>query len=112
MPLIRFSPNPRIRRVIQRDNGSAELLVVNSDAGRLYVKGPKGKDGDHMLVKEWIGTRLADHFRLPTLDHGVIDIPVGTDFALAGGETIRSGTVFATRAEPGDDWQGDVETIA
>jgi hypothetical protein len=101
--------NPTVvLRVSRVSRTSTQVAVVETDAGRGYLKALGNPAGEHALAREWIGTRLAFAMGLSTLDHAIMPYdgtpelrfhprrgaPPGTIGALA-----RPGPAFITRAE-------------
>jgi hypothetical protein len=104
----------RIRAVELLHPSSAKLIVAACTNGRYYVKGPPGPDGDAMLLREWVGTRLADAFGRQTLHHGVMTDPLDPameQIPLFDGSELRSDAVFVTQPEPGLAWEGGPEAL-
>ncbi len=52
----------------------AGAVVVETDAGRGYLKGIGNPGGEHVLACEYVGTQLATWFGLPTLEYGIIQV--------------------------------------
>ncbi|WP_338661122.1 HipA family kinase [Pararoseomonas sp. SCSIO 73927] len=114
MPRIEIPAGTRIRSVDLAHDSSAKVLLVRSTFGRLYVKGPIGPEGDGMLLREWIGTRLADHFGLPTFQYGLMARPLGDpadELSLSDGTHLRHDVVFAAVLEQGATWEGGQEQL-
>jgi hypothetical protein len=54
--------------------GSSRALLVESDAGRFFLKLVGAPDGARALVAEWIGTSLAALSGLPTLELAALEL--------------------------------------
>ncbi len=54
--------------------------------------------GPHALVREWIATRLAEWFELPTLDMAILDIDAIDEIPLQNGTIVAPGPSCVTRA--------------
>ena len=114
LPLIEIPAETRIRTVDHRHDSSAKVIVVTTALGSLYVKGPRGTDGDAMLLREWAGTRLAEGLGLPTFRYGLLLEPLGAgepDVLLSDGSALRRDAVFASAREPGVVWEGGPEQL-
>jgi hypothetical protein len=62
----------RIERVYKT---SMRVVLAVTDAGKAYIKPLGGsKSGPHGLACEWVGTRLATWFGLPTLECAMLDL--------------------------------------
>ena len=46
--------------------------IVQTDAGRAYLKGLGNPEGPHALICEWVGTKLARQFGLHTLEFALM----------------------------------------
>lgn len=93
----------KFARFEKRLRTSMSTSLIVTDAGKAYAKCLGNNVGPHALACEWIGTRVAEILRLPTLDfaHLVLttdDVP----FDQSGHE--EPGTAFVTRAEQGVPW--------
>lgn len=101
-----------IRRFVKAIPSSAHTAIVETDAGKAYLKAMGGQEGPHTLASELVATRLANWFGLPTFDFAVIELdaipeipffrPDGTAKGLA-----TPGPAFITRGEQGQTWSGD-----
>ena len=114
LPLIRIPDDTRVRNVEHKHESSAKVVVVGTGFGTLYLKGPGGPEGDAMLLREWIGTMLADAFGLPTFHFGLLPRPFGDedgDICLSDGNLLRRDAVFASRREPGAVWEGGSDQL-
>ena len=52
-------------RVVDSSTGPAEIIT---DAGPAFIKAMGNKEGPYVLACEWVGTKLAAWFGLPTFD--------------------------------------------
>jgi hypothetical protein len=98
----------QVRRVTKVSRTSTQVAVVETDAGRGYLKALGNPAGEHALAREWVGTELAASLGLKTLDYAIMhydgtpelrfhppkDAPPG-----AVGTLARPGPAFITRAE-------------
>ncbi|MEQ1828087.1 MAG: HipA family kinase [Pirellula sp.] len=101
-----FQPTEIIQLVSTRDTGVG-TLIVETDAGLGYLKALGNPDGPHALVKEFIGTRLADLIGLPTFDYALIEVAEIDDLPFFGRGRAEPGPAFVTRAEKGVTWGND-----
>jgi hypothetical protein len=114
VPCIEIPAGTSIRSVELAHDGAAKALVVQTGLGKLYVNGPSGAEGDAMLLREWVGTRLAEFFGLPTFQYGLMADPLGSSpdaLILSDGRHLRRDVVFAAVAEPGAAWEGGREQL-
>ncbi len=104
----------QIERYIRSAESSTRVARVRTDAGDAYMKALGNPEGPHALVREYVGTALAEWFGLPTFEYaivehdGVVDVPVGN------GEWAQPGPAFLTRAHEGHPWSGgpkDLEKV-
>lgn len=105
----------KIRGLIQALPTGSEVLQVETDAGRAFVKVLGGKEGPHVLACELVGTRLAARLGLPVLDWMLLDYPGQPPFRLASGHMAKAGTAWLTRKVNGFVWgreAGDLKYIA
>jgi hypothetical protein len=90
---------------------SACTAIVETDAGKAYLKCLGGPEGPHTLACEWVATHLARWFRLPTFDVAIIDVTDADEipFVDKDGERFgqaEPGPAFVSRAEFGESWSG------
>jgi hypothetical protein len=100
-------PPTRFLRLEKVLGTSMRTAIVQTDAGRAYLKAMGNPEGEHALACELIGTRLAAWFGLPTLDHHVLILEDADVFELPGGGEIRPGPAFITRGVTAIEWSGE-----
>jgi hypothetical protein len=100
-----------IRRFIKSFATSTEVVLVETDQGRGYLKALGNKTGPHALACEWVGTNLATLLGLPTLDFAIIEIGEDDEIPLASGNFALPGPAFITRAEKGFSWGGKASEL-
>lgn len=92
---------------------STEVVRVVADAGPAYLKALNNPIGPNALVRDWVATKLAAWFGLPTLDCAILDIDANADvIRLHSGRVAASGPAFVTRAIEGDSWGGTADELA
>lgn len=104
-----------IRRFVKSAATATEVVVVETDQGRGYLKALGNKSGPHALACEWVGTNIAKLLGLQTLDFSIIEIAEDDEIPLASGKLALPGPAFITRAEKGTPWGGkasELEKIA
>jgi hypothetical protein len=105
-----------IRRFIKGFPTSAQTALVETDAGRAYVKAMGGPEGPHTLASEWVGTQLAAWLGLSTFDYAIVRVEEADEiwFVNTDGKRIGKaspGPAFITRAESGSTWSGDAKQL-
>ncbi len=93
-----------ILRFIRNFDSGAETVLVLTDAGEGYLKAMGNVGGDHCLACEWVATRLARWFNLPTFDFALVEVTELDEIPLFRGGFARAGPAFITRAESGEPW--------
>jgi hypothetical protein len=89
--------------------GTARIIT---DGGAAYIKALGNRQGPHPLACEWVGTRLANWFGLPTLEAALLAIDATTDeIPFRSGGKAHSGTAFVTRAINGHAWGGTSQEL-
>ncbi len=88
-------------------NTSMRTAVVETDAGRGFLKAMGGPEGPHRLACEWIGTSLANWFGLRTFDFALVQVGEWNEIRFPEGGRATPGPAFITRAEAGHSWSGD-----
>ena len=97
-----------VRRVVRISRTSTQVVIVETDAGRGYLKALGTPAGEHALAREWIGTKLAAAMGLLTLTHAITHYdgtpeirfyPPKHDPPGTPGPLARPGPAFITRAE-------------
>lgn len=99
-----------IRRFIKAFPTSARTVLVETDAGKGYLKALGGPEGPHTLACEWVGTQLAKWFGLSTFDFAMIPVTEEDELPFDGGRALP-GPAFITRGESGDQWSGDKKQL-
>jgi hypothetical protein len=107
-----MSQSTSILRFEKAIPSSACTAVVQTDAGKGYLKGLGGPEGPHTLACEWIATQLAQWSGLPTLDIAIIEVSQVDEipFLDQKGERIgqaQPGRAFISRGEAGEPWSGN-----
>lgn len=86
---------------------SMRTARVVTDAGHAYLKAMGPHESPQLLAVEFVTTRLAQWFRLPVLDFGIIEIDAEIDEIPLGVNILaRSGPAFVSRAIDAHTWGG------
>jgi hypothetical protein len=86
--------------------------IVQTDAGRAYLKGVGNPEGLHALACEYVGTHLARLFGLKTLEFAIIPITEGDEIPLGGNDFVQPGPAYVTKALVGAfPWGGKAESL-
>ena len=112
-------PNPlssiwqptKIRRVEETYDTGSEVVAVTTDAGRAFVKLRGNKEGPHVLVCEFVGTRLAAQLGLPTFEHTTMHYDGTPAIEFPSGNQAGIGTAWITRREEGIAWSGNTDDL-
>ena len=88
------------------------VVIVETDAGRGYLKAIGNPEGEHALACDLVGTQLAAWFGLPTFDQAIVTFDGVPELRLHNGELAREGPALATRAVKGDGWSGGPRQLA
>ena len=108
-----FSSSPNfqptcVMAFIRNFDSGAGTLLVETDAGRAYIKAKGNPGGPYVLACEYVGTRLATLLGLPTFDYALIQVDEIDELPFAKGKGFAEpGTAFATRSETGTTWGQD-----
>jgi hypothetical protein len=100
-----------IRRFVKALPTSACTVIVETDAGKGYLKALGNNEGPNILACEWVGTRLANWFGLPTFDFAQIDVTDIDEIPFHNGNMAQAGKAFITRSESGETWGGQVRQL-
>ena len=94
------------------DTGSS-AVVVETDAGRAYLRGLGNRSGPHALARDWVGTQLAAWFGLRTLEMRLLEVGSEDELPLFHGGKVQSGPAIVTRAEEGEShsWSGSADDL-
>ena len=99
----------QFRRFEKAMGTSMRTARIVTDAGHAYIKAMGPHESPQLLAVEFVATRLAQWFRLPVLDFGIIEIDSEIDEIPLDGNTIaQSGPAFVTRAIDAHQWGGSV----
>jgi hypothetical protein len=101
-----------IKRFIKAFPTSTCTVLVETDAGKGYLKALGNNEGPHALVCELVGTRLARWFGLPTFDFALIEITENDEIPFHSGGSALRGPAFITREESGETWSGDKRQLS
>lgn len=86
--------------------------MVETNAGRAYVKGLGNKSGPHALARDWVGTHLARWIGLETFDLALLTIGPDDELPLFRSGNLRPGPALAARAEEtGHQWSGSAADL-
>ncbi|MEX1224743.1 MAG: HipA family kinase, partial [Pirellulales bacterium] len=96
-----------ITQFVEARKSSTQVVIVETDAGRGFLKAMGNPEGEHALACDWVGTQLARWFGLPTLEQAIVDVDEFVDIRLFNGDLAKLGPALATRAVPGDSWSGE-----
>lgn len=111
MARLRPWPPTRFRRFEESKPTSTCVCIVQTDAGRAYIKALGNPEGPHALAADWIGTELAAAVDLKTLDRCILPLGPADTIPFAGGGHAEPGPAFCTRAESGRPWSGDTADL-
>lgn len=99
-----------IQRAIRTLRTSTLPIHVDTDSGEGVLKAINNPQGEQALAKDWIGTKLARLFGLPTFDIAIVNIVASDDLRLADGRRVRVGPAFISRYERGSPLGGWVQS--
>ncbi len=88
------------------------VVIVETDAGRGFLKAMGNPEGEHALACDWVGTQLAKWFGLPTLDQAIVELDEFVEIRLLNGNLAQQGPALVTRALNGDSWSGERRQLA
>lgn len=100
-----------IRRFIKSVATGTDVVLVETDQGKGYLKALGNRAGPHALACEWVGTSLARLLELPTLDFALIEVGEDDQIPLASGGVALPGPGFITRLEKGTTWGGKASEL-
>ena len=83
---------------------------VITDVGNAYLKLPNNPQGTPTVISEFIGTQLAEWFGLPTFEYALMTVSEAELYPDRADLTSPI-TVFATREEDGEKWQGSADEL-
>ncbi|MEQ8790699.1 MAG: hypothetical protein RIC55_30660 [Pirellulaceae bacterium] len=83
------------------------VVIVETDAGRAFLKAMGNPEGEHALACDRVGTELAKWFGLATLDQAIVEFDGIPEIRLFNGDFAREGPALVTRAVNGDCWSGE-----
>jgi len=95
----------KVLRVIKVLKTSAEPAHVVTELVEAFIKALGNPQGQHSLVCELVGTRLAAWLGLPTFEMALLDVPAKV-IQFADGTYAIPGPAVATKFENGDVWSG------
>ncbi len=96
----------QFRRYIETIGSSSLTAVIETDAGRAFLKAINNPYGVHVLACDWIGTKLARRFGLKTFDMAILELAEDDEIPLDDKTNAAPGPAFVTRAEEGQPMGG------
>ncbi len=93
-------------RYVRTVKSSSRAALIETDAGAAYLKAVNNPEGVHILACDWLGTRLARRFGLPTFDVAVLEL-TDLDEIPINGKFAQIGSAFVARAEIGITMGGE-----
>ena len=86
-----------IKRFIKAFPTSACTVLVETDAGKGYLKALGNNEGPYILACEWIGTQLAAWFGLSTFDFAMFDVTNIDEIPFHNSSKAQVGRAFITQ---------------
>jgi hypothetical protein len=96
-----------ITQFVEARQSSTQVVIVETDAGRGFLKAMGNPEGEHALACDWVGTQLAKWFGLKTLDQAIVEVDEIVEIRLLNGDLAKTGPALVTRELPGDSWSGE-----
>lgn len=93
-------------RYIETIKSSSLTAVIETDAGRAFLKAINNPHGVHVLACDWIGTKLARRFGLKTFDIAILELAEDDEIPLNDKTNAAPGPAFVTRKEEGHPMGG------
>ena len=109
-PYCQWHPN-RYERFEKSYSTSIGTSLIVTDLGKAFIKPLGNRQGPHVLACEWLATRLADWFGLPTFSYALMTVDEGDEIPLGGGNAATAGPAFVTKEETGFTWGGDAAEL-
>lgn len=109
-------PNQKPTKILEKisdHSTSTNPFIVETDGGRCVLKAMGNPGGDHTLICEWIGTRIAQAMKIPTLNFSLIQVENAESLTLKfpNGNYAKNGPGFITQFEPKQSWDGDIKIL-
>lgn len=96
-----------ITQFVEARKSSTQVVIVETDAGRGFLKAMGNPEGEHALACDWVGTQLAKWFGLSTLDQAIVEVDEFVEIRFLNGNLAELGPALVTRALRGDSWSGE-----
>jgi hypothetical protein len=84
---------------------------VQTDASLAYLKAMGNRQGPHALAAEFVGSSLAQWFRLAVADFALFTLPAESCFDLPRNARTHPGPAFVSRHVEGRTWGGTVAEL-
>lgn len=94
-------------RYIDTVRSSSRTAIIETDAGRAYLKAINNPESPHVLACDWIGTQLARRFGLQTFDVAILELEEDDEIPLDQNLIAQRGPAFVARGEKGEPLAGE-----
>ena len=101
-----------ITQFVEARESSTQVVIVETDAGRGFLKAMGNPEGEHALTCDWVGTQLAGWFGLSILDQAVVEVDEFVEIRFLNGSLAQLGPALVTRELKGDSWSGEPRQLA
>jgi hypothetical protein len=95
-----------ITRYVEARQSSTQVVIVDTDEGRGFLKAMGNPEGEHALACDWVGTQLASWFGLPTFDQAIVNVDEFVEIKFLNGNFAENGPALVSRAISGEPWSG------
>ena len=95
-----------ITRYVEARQSSTQVVIVDTDQGRGFLKAMGNPEGEHALACDWVGTKLANWFGLLTFDQAIVDVDEFVEIKFINGGMAEIGPALLSRAISGEPWSG------
>ena len=100
------------RRFERTIGSSTNVARIVTDAGSAHLKALNNPMGPGAIVRDWVGTKLAAWFGLPTFDIAIMQLDEFDEIPLVNGENACPGPALVSRTVRGHPWGGARKELA
>lgn len=106
-----WQPN-YITQFIEARESSTQVVIVDTDSGRGYLKALGNPEGPHALASDWVGTQLASWFGLQTFEQAIVEVDDVVEITFLNGQLAELGPAIVSQEVTGSPWSANKRQLS